>query len=343
MSSRRGFRTGSNSYGQFWFGGNSFPGFLYKKNVGVGGRRSTRFTPGGTTITNQPNEFWNKYKPGNGGVGASSIATRRAKMIHATVCEQEGKCGNFYKYLGLFDNYTGNGLKAAYPYLTEKQLLILIYLLKNKVPYEDAISTVIYPPVFLLNSKFIPDSDMPKSINGNMLKPVPNTYLAYWFRSTTNPDANMTLVYNSPSYSNYSAWFDNYNNIPPPGNSNVIAFQNASITDSNGIYLYQNIDGPLYKNVQYVLTFYAANRGGGQYEGNPNVLYLYFKINNQTILTNYNPSSNQSGKIQWTFVSIPFVWNQETISNPIFTFGQVHTVFSDKTIFITQPILKLNI
>ena len=34
MTSYKGFRTGSNSYGQFWFGGSSFPGFLYKKNVG---------------------------------------------------------------------------------------------------------------------------------------------------------------------------------------------------------------------------------------------------------------------------------------------------------------------
>jgi surface protein len=83
MSNRKGYRTSSNSYGQFWFGGNSFPGFLYKKNLGVGTRRSTQFTPGGTSISNQPNEFWNKYTPG-AGVGASSIATRRSKMIRAT-------------------------------------------------------------------------------------------------------------------------------------------------------------------------------------------------------------------------------------------------------------------
>lgn len=100
MSSRKGFRTGSNSYGQFWFGGNSFPGFLYKKNNGVGGRRSTQFTPGGTTICNQPNEFWNKYTPGSG-VGASSVATRRAKMIHATTCYSGQTCGSFYIQLGL--------------------------------------------------------------------------------------------------------------------------------------------------------------------------------------------------------------------------------------------------
>lgn len=99
MSNRRGFRTGSNSYGQFWFGGSTFPGFLYKKNVGVGGRRSTQFRAGGTIITNQPNEFWNKYTPG-AGVGGSSVATRRAKMIHATSCANGQQCGRFLSQLG---------------------------------------------------------------------------------------------------------------------------------------------------------------------------------------------------------------------------------------------------
>ena len=95
----RSYGTGSSSYGQFWFGGNSFPGFLYKKNVGVGGRRSTQMAAGGNTITNQPNEFWNKYTPG-AGVGASNIATRRAKMIHATSCSNGQQCGRFYTELG---------------------------------------------------------------------------------------------------------------------------------------------------------------------------------------------------------------------------------------------------
>jgi hypothetical protein len=99
-SNRRGHRTSSNSYGQFWFGGNQFPGFLYKKNVGVGGRRSTLFVPGGASVSNQPNEFWNKYKPGGGGVGASSIANRRAKLRLATICENQGPCGRFYTQLG---------------------------------------------------------------------------------------------------------------------------------------------------------------------------------------------------------------------------------------------------
>jgi hypothetical protein len=93
------YRTGSGSYGQFWFGGNSFPGFLYKRNTGVGGRRSTRMVPGGAAVSNQPGEFWNKYTPG-AGVGASSIATRRAKMIHSTICQQGQQCGRFLTELG---------------------------------------------------------------------------------------------------------------------------------------------------------------------------------------------------------------------------------------------------
>jgi hypothetical protein len=91
---------GSNSYGQFWFGGNSFPGFIFKKNNGVGGRRSTKMTPGGNITCNQPTDLWNKYIPGSG-VGGSSVATRRAKLIKATTCSNSGqKCGRFYSELG---------------------------------------------------------------------------------------------------------------------------------------------------------------------------------------------------------------------------------------------------
>lgn len=94
----------SSSGGQYWFGGNSFPGFLFKKNGGVGARKSTRFAPGGNIMCNQPTYIYNKYKPGSGGIGANSVATRRAKMIHATVCNGSMQCGQFYKYLGTHDN-----------------------------------------------------------------------------------------------------------------------------------------------------------------------------------------------------------------------------------------------
>ena len=103
------FGSGSNSNGQFWYGSTTnFPGFLYKKNVGVGGRRSTKMGPGGNTTCNSSTDIYNKYKPGQGGVGASSIANRRAKNRLATVCGTSNKCFPCYNSLGQYSNYTHN-------------------------------------------------------------------------------------------------------------------------------------------------------------------------------------------------------------------------------------------
>lgn len=102
------FGSGSNSNGQFWYGSSTnFPGFLYKKNLGVGARRSTKFGAGGNIYCNKSRNLFNKYKPGTGGVGASSIANRRAKNRLATVCDQE-KCFPCYTTLGQYNNYTYN-------------------------------------------------------------------------------------------------------------------------------------------------------------------------------------------------------------------------------------------
>jgi hypothetical protein len=93
----------SNSYGQFWYGSNiRFPGFLYKKNVGVGGRRSTNFGAGGNKLTNTPQNIDNKYQAGNSGIGATSISTRRAKNRLATTCGEYNnvRCFNGYNSLG---------------------------------------------------------------------------------------------------------------------------------------------------------------------------------------------------------------------------------------------------
>jgi len=100
MSGR--FGNGSNSNGSFWYGSTTnFPGFLYKKNVGVGGRRSTKFNPGGNITCNNSTYLYNKYTPGASGIGASSTANRRAKNRLATVkCDPNSKCGQFYQYLG---------------------------------------------------------------------------------------------------------------------------------------------------------------------------------------------------------------------------------------------------
>lgn len=101
------FGTGSNSYGQFWFGGSTFPGFLYKKNAGAGGRRSTKFNPGGNILCNSETYLYNKYKPGGGGVGASSMSNRRAKNRLATVCNSQ-QCFPCFNTLGQYSNYTHN-------------------------------------------------------------------------------------------------------------------------------------------------------------------------------------------------------------------------------------------
>ena len=102
------FGSGSNSNGNFWYGNSTnFPGFLYKKNVGVGGRRSTKMGPGGNITCNSSTYIYNKWKPGSGGVGASSIANRRAKNRLATVCTEQ-KCFPCYMTLGQYSNYTHN-------------------------------------------------------------------------------------------------------------------------------------------------------------------------------------------------------------------------------------------
>lgn len=101
------FGTGSNSNGQFWFGGSTFPGFMYKKNPGGGGRRSTKFNPGGNITCNKSTYLYNQYKPGGGGVGASSVSNRRAKNRLATICGPN-QCFPCYTTLGQYSKYTHN-------------------------------------------------------------------------------------------------------------------------------------------------------------------------------------------------------------------------------------------
>jgi hypothetical protein len=101
------------SNGQFWFGGSTFPGFLYKKNVGVGGRRSTKMNPGGNITCNSATYIYNKYTPGASGIGASSMSNRRAKNRQATVCRSGNgtdtkNCFPCQPALGQYSNYTHN-------------------------------------------------------------------------------------------------------------------------------------------------------------------------------------------------------------------------------------------
>jgi len=91
---------GSNPNGQLWYGRDHFPGFLFKKNMAVGSKRSTKFVPGGVLQTNTYQNIYNNYRPGLGGVGGSSIAVRRAKNRLATICQGD-KCFNYYNKLGI--------------------------------------------------------------------------------------------------------------------------------------------------------------------------------------------------------------------------------------------------
>lgn len=100
-------------------GGGSFAygpyGFLYKKKVGVGGRRSTRNIPGGGAVTNRATFVYNKYKPGESYIGAQPIHLRRAKNIRASVCTPQNKCFPGFNRLGV-DDTSRIGMGAyAYP------------------------------------------------------------------------------------------------------------------------------------------------------------------------------------------------------------------------------------
>ena len=101
MSYFKGFGNGSNSNGQFWYGDY---GFLFKKNTGVGGRKNPKYG----LICNKPTYFYNKYSPGQAGVGAQSVANRRAKNRLASICSPSTPCGNFYLTLGMYNHYLYN-------------------------------------------------------------------------------------------------------------------------------------------------------------------------------------------------------------------------------------------
>ena len=87
------------SNGSFWYGRSTgFPGFLYKKNAGVGAGKSTKFGPGG--VCSSSTNINNKYMPGSG-VGAINSSARRAKMRLATSCNKNQNCGKFYSQIGI--------------------------------------------------------------------------------------------------------------------------------------------------------------------------------------------------------------------------------------------------
>jgi hypothetical protein len=102
--------------GHFWYGSTTnFPGFNYKANAAGGVRKSTKFAPGGSSLCNHNTYLYNKYKPGFSGVGANSTSVRRAKNRLSSVCTKNESCGQFYTYLGRYNNYTSNQ-NGFFPY-----------------------------------------------------------------------------------------------------------------------------------------------------------------------------------------------------------------------------------
>jgi hypothetical protein len=79
--------------GSYWVGRG---GFNYKRSGGGGNHRI--FSLG--AICNQPQDVNNVYVAG-AGVGASSIATRRARLLHSTVCNSQYPCNKSFSRLGL--------------------------------------------------------------------------------------------------------------------------------------------------------------------------------------------------------------------------------------------------
>jgi hypothetical protein len=59
------------------------------------------------SICNSYNYLYNKYKPEQGGLSASSVANCRAKNRLATLCTEQ-KCFPCYTTLGQYSNYTHN-------------------------------------------------------------------------------------------------------------------------------------------------------------------------------------------------------------------------------------------
>ena len=144
------------SNGNFWYGRSTgFPGFLYKRNNGVGGRKSTKMGPGGNITCNQSTYLYNKYKPGSGGVGASSISNRRAKNRLATVCNGSGTTRKNYVATGgyavssssqfnVIITFTSNGT------ITFNNLIFIKIIVKliegdEFVIYNQAQPNIVYP------------------------------------------------------------------------------------------------------------------------------------------------------------------------------------------------------
>lgn len=120
--------------GQFWYGEY---GFLYKKKAGGGARKNPRYG----LICNQPQNVFNKYKPGGNGIGALNKSVKRAQTRLATICNENQRCGNFYPRLGLHPNSSHIPVSDTYPNITVQQFNSAQYIspLVNKNTFANLI------------------------------------------------------------------------------------------------------------------------------------------------------------------------------------------------------------
>jgi hypothetical protein len=304
----------TSGYGQFYYGPN---GFLYKKSYGAGARRTTLFNAGGNAVCNKPQYIYNKYKPGGSGIGASNISNRRARNRLATTCESG--CGSFYNYLGRYNNNAGNN---AY--------LNVLSEIEEDISGGDEPPS--YIPVPIIFNKIFTNSLYPlypgtssSFTNGTFIKITSlNTSLEPW---SFNTSTGLVTSYINLVQANSAPWFYNTSLNQTPNNSNIIAFQgNSSIS--------QTLNGTIVNGYPYVISFYSALRTNGKSTANSTQLFLNISINGVNVAINFNPQV-----YSWTFFSLPFIWNNANVVNPILTISQTNTTANDYTIFFSEPSL----
>jgi hypothetical protein len=163
-------------YGSLYFGKD---GFFYKNAGGGGGKKN----PPLGLLNCSSTTFYNDYIPGSG-VGASSIATRRSKLIKATKCTVEYPCNKGFAKLGL---YAGGG---------SNQNGLNWFIGTNDSPYDriptPAPTTVPSPPLNVTAASNNPDeatvSFSPPTSNGG------SAILSYTVSVTSIPDLDIAPV-----------------------------------------------------------------------------------------------------------------------------------------------------
>ena len=306
----------SSGNGQFWYGQN---GFLYKKNTGVGARRSTLFSAGGNAVCNRPQDVNNKYKPGGSGVGASSIANRRARNRLATTCDSG--CGKFYNYLGIYNNNTG--YNSYYNFLSQIEESTEgdepIYITPSPIILNNSFTNSIYP---LYGQGTFTTSPFPTYIKFSSS----DTSLFPWaFSIPSNPIGTFNFV--NIVQANSNAWFYNTSLNNTPYNNNVIALQGNSL-------IQQTLVGTIVNGSPYSISFYSANRSQNS-TANYAQLFLTVSINGIPLINNFNPATQT-----WQFFSQSFIWTNGNITNPTITIQQTNTTTNDYSIFLTNPVLS---